>query len=214
MKMFNFTYGMVSLVAIVRKIEYTSTKITYTVEDHTGRMEAHYWIDEDSAKQPKVTQNAYAQILGSLRKVGDQNVVIIYDAEEVEKINEVTTHLLEILFCRFKAEQFTKTGGTLVKELAGMSSQNGDANGTVQPMDTTDQGGAVNPHGLQGKNALIYDVIAANNHLNKNSGISRTELYEKFPKIPANDIDTILEFLSNEGHTYSTVTSDHFRTVD
>lgn len=218
--MFNLAYGMVRLVAIVRKIEYTSTKITYTLEDHTGRVEAHYWLDDESGKQPKVTQNAYATILGSLRKVGDQNVVIIYHAEEVLKINEVTTHLLEVLFCRFKAEQYSKAGGAaLVKGVSSGFGEMSVANayshvGGGQPMDTNEQAGPLASHGMTGKNSLIFQAIEAGNLTNNLTGITRQELYDKFPKIQHSEMDDILEFLIHEGHTYSTVSCDHFKTVD
>lgn len=210
--MFNLSYSLVCLVAIVRKVEYSSTKATYTIEDHTGRIEAHYWLDDEGGKQPKVTQNAYARIIGGLRKAGDQNVVIIYHAEEVEKINEVTTHLLEILFSRFKAEQFSK-GGAVLKGMSygsdGLSSQNGNGNVPMETMDTT-----AAPHGMTGMNALIYQAISANNMGNKGAGISREDLYEKYPKFPKTEIDNILQYLVQEGHTYSTVSIDNFKTVE
>ncbi|XP_063704050.1 uncharacterized protein LOC134833607 [Culicoides brevitarsis] len=217
-KMFNFSYAMVSLVAIVRKIDYTSTKITYTLEDHTGRIEAHYWLDDENSKHPKMTQNAYAHVVGSLRKVSDQNVIIVYNAEEVEKINEVTTHLLEVLFTRFKAEKFSQPGGAVTKINSGGlgAFTNGGTNGvsTHQPMETSQSGGGQAAHGMSGKNALILQHISINNGANGGAGITRDELYAKFPKIPKSEVDDVISVLVDEGHIYSTVSSDNFQTVE
>lgn len=210
-KMFNFAYALVSLVVIVRKIEYTSTKITCTIEDHTGRMEAHFWLDDEGGKAPKITQNAYARIIGTSRKVGDQNVIVIYHAEEVENINEVTTHRLEILFARFKAEQLSKGGGLMKdtgSKLGGMSSTSGNTN---EPMETN---AATTYHGLAGKDNLIYQAISVNSMANNGSGFSRTELYATFPKLPNIEVDNSIDYLIQEGHIYSTVSSDNFKTVE
>lgn len=214
-KMFNFSYAMVSLAAIIRKIDYTSTKITYTIEDHTGRMEAHYWLEDEGSPQPKITQNAYAKIVGALRKSGDQNVIIVYNAQEIEDPNELVTHMLETLYCRFKGENLSKGGGLttgMSAGLGGMTLNHGNHNGTHMEME--DVKPMVASNGLTGKHAVMVEAINAANSTNGDSGISRQQVFAKFPKIPRDEVNQILDYLSNEGFIYSTINADHFKTVE
>uniref|UniRef100_A0A336M0F2 CSON006869 protein n=1 Tax=Culicoides sonorensis TaxID=179676 RepID=A0A336M0F2_CULSO len=210
-KMFDLSYSMVNLVAIVRKIDYTSTKITYTLEDHTGRIEAYYWLEDENSQQPKVTTNAYARVIGSLRNNAENKTIIIYHAEEVEKINDRTTHLLEVLFCRFKAEQFAK-GGVLPRNGQSMTAALGGGSSSAgAPMETTDD---IAPNGLSGKNLLILQVVKNYDGPDQDNGISRQEVYEKVPKIPKTEVDAILEYMMSEGFIYSTICADNFKSVE
>lgn len=42
---------IVSIVARVRNIRMQSTKITYTIQDITGRMRAVLWLDQEAADE-------------------------------------------------------------------------------------------------------------------------------------------------------------------
>ena len=44
-------------------------------------------------------------------------------------------------------------------------------------------------------------------------GISRYEV-QKTANMPQGEVDNALEWLSNEGHVYSTMDEDHFKTTD
>lgn len=47
------------------------------------------------------------------------------------------------------------------------------------------------------------------------TGISRDEVFQNLSsKMSKGDVDQALEFLSNEGHVYSTTDEDHFKTTD
>jgi len=49
----------------------------------------------------------------------------------------------------------------------------------------------------------------------REEGMSRDELGQQLSgKMSRKDVDEGLEFLSNEGHIYSTTDEDHFKTTD
>lgn len=209
--MFGLNYTVITVVAIIRKIDYTSTKITYTLEDHTGKIDAHFWLEEENAKQPALTQNAYARVIGALRTAGDNKVIIIYHAEEITKIGDVSTHLLEILFSRFQAEAFQKKG--VVKPSFSQLANN---NETVA-MDTAESKPdleTTNPHLLTGVSLAVYQAIQAYGKEGGTLGLERRVLQNKFSKISAQELETILGHMCTEGMIYSTVDTDHFLTVD
>lgn len=107
--MWGMTFGMISTVAIVRNIESASTRLTYLLEDFSGQITAHLWVDEDdTSKSPDIMVNSYARVYGTLRKFDGKKTIMIFKMFQVGSINEVTTHFLEVLNARYKAEQYSK----------------------------------------------------------------------------------------------------------
>ncbi|KAI8042194.1 hypothetical protein M5D96_003496 [Drosophila gunungcola] len=82
-ELFGMQYAMACVVAIVRNIETSSTKITYTLEDHSGRIDAHYWLEEgDALKAPEVMLNNYVKVYGTTRSQAALNAR--YRAEDYQ----------------------------------------------------------------------------------------------------------------------------------
>lgn len=201
MQLFGIHYSMVTFVAIVRSVDHSSTKITYRLEDHTGQVDAHLWLEEgDTKNTPGVAENGYARVVGSVRNQGGSKAVMIFKIDIVTSPNDVTTHLLEVLNARYKGEEYSKSGGG-----AGSS-------GTK---DTASSGGFMetdnNTMGLSGKNQVVYKAIKS--HMS-DIGISRQELQQKFPHISASEMQSITDYMTQEGLIYTSVDSDHFLCVD
>lgn len=209
--MFGTQYAMVNTVAIVRDINYTSTKITYRLEDHTGQIDAHFWLEsDDTSKVPKITKNAYARVIGGYRNTGDQKAIIVYSASEVTHINEITTHLLEVLHVRYKAEKLKHGGNVSASQrLPETSGFNFASNATAMETDAA----ASDPYGLSGKNLLVYQAIKASAK-DFEQGIDRSTIDSKFPKIPRAEMDQIIDYMATEGMIYTTLDSDHFLPCD
>ncbi|XP_062533449.1 replication protein A 32 kDa subunit-like [Armigeres subalbatus] len=205
MQLFGIHYSMVTFVGIVRTVAHSSTKITYRLEDHTGQVDAHLWLEEgDTSSTPGVAENAYARVVGSVRHQGGSKAVMIFKIDMVHSPNEVTTHLLEVLNARYKGEEYAKSGGG-----AGTSGAESGAK------DTASSGGFMetdnNTMGLSGKNLVVYRAIKS--HMS-DIGISRQELQKKFPHISASEMQSITDYMTQEGLVYTSVDSDHFLCVD
>lgn len=165
--MFDMTFSMVYVKAIVRNIETSSTKITYLLEDSTGRIDAHYWLEEgDTLKAPDVMVNKYATVYGSVRSQGGQKTLMVFKMLPVNDPNEVVTHVLEVLNARYKAEEYaTKGYGDFAK--------------------TTTSTTSGSDLGLEGKHLAVFQTIK--NH-NSTDGISRNELKKKFTHMTDNEL--------------------------
>ena len=62
------------------------------------------------------------------------------------------------------------------------------------------------------KQDSVYKMVAA---CEREEGIGRDELFSALQsKMSKKELDESLEFLSNEGHVYSTTDEDHFKTTD
>lgn len=172
-QMFDMTFSMVYVKAIVRNIDTSSTKITYLLEDSTGRIDAHYWLEEgDTLKAPDVMVNKYATVFGTVRSQGGQKTLMVFKMLPVNDPNEVVTHNLEVLNARYKAEEYAKK-----------PSSYGDFDGSA---GESSGAGAGSDLGLDGKHLAVFQAIK--NH-RSTDGISRSELKRKFTHMTDNELE-------------------------
>lgn len=170
--LYGMTFGMATIVGIVRNVEHSSTKITYTMEDSTGRIEAHLWLEEgDNVNQPNIITNTYARVFGALRAQGGGKTIMLFKIVPVETANEVTTHMLEVLMTRYKAEDLTNNGVRAPADAGNVFSDSTNNN--------------EHSNGLQGKEKMIFDAVKA---FKGDTGISIKELQGKFGSISESEI--------------------------
>lgn len=177
--LFGMQFGMITIVGIVRSTEHSSTKITYTLEDHTGQIEAHLWLEEgDIANLPTLLLNTYARVHGAVRTQSGTKAIMIFKIESLGGPNELTTHLLQVLNSRYMAEEFSKGGGG---DTSGTDAANGNAAfASTGAFTTTDS-----HSGLKGKQLAVFDAVK--NHKSE-QGISITELQMKFSHISSAEL--------------------------
>lgn len=228
--LFNFAYKLVSLVAIVRKIDKKNPyKILYTFEDHTGQIDGIFWLNGEENNydtSPILSVNRYSNIIASLRKIGGQNIIVINFAEEVFDINCVTTHRLETLFVRYKVEQASMRvmlqnvsippPVSLPSLVPSHLSSKSSSLPLLSPRVKIDSVYSTNAfHDLIGKkDPKILKIIEDNGDKNDGLGITRAELHAFLPKLGSNVyIENSLEYMIQVGVIYATIDSNHFKIV-
>lgn len=175
-KIFNFKYGIVMLVAILRHGEVTSTRIIYKLEDHTGCIDAHLWLEEGNSEpqDPRIKTNKYVSVFGSVRNQNGTKAVMVFKITPVNSPNEVNTHLLEVLNTRYSAEEFSRKGF------------GADFGTTGQGFGESTSASTGNDNcGLTGKHLQVYRLIKENK---SNEGISLKDLQKKLPKFSNQEI--------------------------
>lgn len=204
--MWGQTYKMVKLVAIVRNIEHSTTKITYTLEDITGKINAHLWVEEGEAPESTngVMLGTYARIVGSVRQTGDNKSIMIYSIQAVKGPNEINSHYLEAIHARYKSEDLYRGGSSV-----GTSNAYGAGAPVKMEVDAVSSGGSAASQ-LKGKESVVFNAVQELAKANPDIGVSRSDLTKKFPHISASELAKILEDLSGEGNIYSTIDPDHF----
>lgn len=164
---------MVSIVGIVRNVENSSNKATFVIEDHTGQIDAFIWLtDGDVSDMPTIVLNRYARVFGSIRNQGGQKALMIFKIEPLSSMNDLTTHLLEVLNSRYMAEDFVKNAGA-----AGGSSVSNVDNQTSSNSNTGFGDGGVNPFHLAGQQLMVYNAVK---EFKSDVGINWEELRTKF----------------------------------
>lgn len=170
---------MCSFVAIVRNIDHSSTKITYNLEDHTGQIDAHFWLEDGANPNagPQISVNTYCRVHGSVRSQDKGKTIMLFKIEPITTINDVTTHLLEVLNTRYTAEKFSKQNSSEY----GSEFTGSIANGFVgSAVNNNRQNTSESVTGLKGKDLAVFEAIRQQHG---DIGISIDELLRKFSHI-------------------------------
>ncbi|VDM04044.1 unnamed protein product [Schistocephalus solidus] len=192
-------FSLVSLVGIIRSVNQSATRIDYEIDDYTGPyIQIKLFLDdEDSIPEAVKVKSldclSYVRVNGYVRSFqGVRNIVALKVVPVVE-MNEITCHILETIYARMLQVK-TKTSRT------------------DSMMHST--GGVSIPATAGGLTVLQNQVLVSVRNYSDERGVSVAQICEKLRGVPEQQIREDLDFLSAEGHVYSTIDDDHFRATE
>lgn len=191
LQLWGSTVYIVTFIAIVRNITHTSTKTMYEFEDETG----FQWLEIMNKPDTTIDLNTYVRVHGHIKKRDEIKYILVLKILTLTKLNELTTHLLEVPHVILKAEKVFN----IEKERTGGNNTNND--------HLEDN----NLSGFTKEQALVFKVIQAEN--NTEDGIERSVIKTRIPGNILPYLEDIINFLTSEGHIYTTFTDDHFKTT-
>ncbi|XP_070556465.1 replication protein A 32 kDa subunit-like [Ptychodera flava] len=202
--------NMVTVVGLVREVQEAPTNILYKVDDMTGPpIDVRQWIDTDDAgdseKSRPIPENTYVRVIGQLRTFGGKRNISAFKVQPLTDLNELTMHMMEVLHSHMYVDKAQKTAAM------GM---NGASHTNMQQMNTGDQGGysgAQPALGLSNVQRQVQQIIQA---CSDETGVSVDNISRQLRNLSKDAIRNAIEFLSNEGHIYSTIDDDHFKSTD
>lgn len=197
---------MVALVGKVESTDHAETKSTYRIEDDSGSVECVQWNDEStggSRQDEGIVDGTYVRVVGSIRTQQEKKYIMVFKISPVSCDEEVDAHRLEILHSKLLIKKMND------KENAAIGANYGLSNSMVGSSTATSSSSASFGNA---KYDNVYKMVAG---CDRDEGISRDEVYQQLAgRLAKNDINEALEFLSNEGHIYTTTDDDHFKTTD
>lgn len=204
----------VAIVGVIMSMDIQATHIRYELEDMTGpSMEIRQWIDNDenADQQPEVFQpGTYVKIIGSVRAFGGKTTVSPFKIAPLTDLNEITVHILEVIHAHmFLTKKKKQMGAPATPGLGNMSMQTPNK---MQGAQGGDYGNVAN-HGLSSVQRDVHQLIVS---CPDEQGISLNQLKAALTskKVSMEHIRAAVEFLSNEGHIYSTIDDDHFKSTE
>jgi len=222
-----FEANVVTIVGVVRKVESTTTKMSMWIDDQTGTMECINYVgtEGDSNSEPTMlSEGTYGRIVGALRSMKGSKYLIIFKAFPVTDLNEITMHLLEViqngqklLKLRTAEEAKAAGGGATTGGMSNTFSNSMIATNLGGPTGNGTGGGSTNGGGgglpgFTSNQNLVHGIISS---ARGEEGIHREDVIKQIKgRIPMKELLDILEFLSNEGHVFSTVDDDHYSATD
>ncbi|KAM9532367.1 replication protein A 32 kDa subunit [Guaruba guarouba] len=196
--------AQVTIVGIIRHAEKAPTNILYKVDDMTAApMDVRQWVDTDEAGSENVVvpPGTYVKVAGHLRSFQNKRSLVAFKIMPLENMNEFTTHMVEIVNAHMILRRNLMSAS---KAPQSFSTGMGDVGGYGG-------GGSLPVNGLTVHQTQVLNLI-------KNcpvpEGMSLQELKVQLHNMSMSTIKQAVEFLSSEGHIYSTVDDDHYKSTD
>lgn len=212
--------AQVTLVGIIRSTDKSMTNIQYKVDDMTGApMDVKQWVDtEDPAVDGTVLPpGTYVKVSGNLRSFQNHRSVVAFSVRPLEDMNEVTSHMLEVVQAHMalsKPQTMTSAGG-MNSSMSSMSRTNMGNMGSMGSMGGMGGGySGANNMVNNGLNASQNQVLSLIRGCPDPQGISIQDIRQRLSGMSLNVIKQAVDFLSNEGHIFSTIDEDHFKSTD
>lgn len=179
---------MMRIVAIVKSIEMSSTKIIFQLEDWSGTILGMLWLENsgDDQKPAGVVENTYVQVSGTKRNQGADNVLFVYNIAPINDLSQLTHHWLQIINIPLKREENRQLH---------------------ENMDTSE---VAVQNGMTPQQSKVYNVIR---QAKSEAGMDKSEILQSC-KMPPAELEKAIEFLITEGHVYCTIDDEHFRVTD
>ncbi|XP_046676597.1 replication protein A 32 kDa subunit-B isoform X2 [Homalodisca vitripennis] len=203
---------MLKLVGIVKKINRSSVKIIYTLEDNTGSIEGIHWLEAETDENfvVPVVENTYVSMIGAVRNANaqfTQKHIMVFKIQPITDLNAVTQHVLSIIHLTLKSEDLTQqTPVPAAKQ---------EMSTTYGGMDTSMGGGSDYAAGfnLNPQQQRVLKAVAQNCQSELGASVE-TIVSSLTVKMPMKEVEKILEFLASEGHVYSTSDERHYKATD
>jgi replication factor A2 len=207
-------FHQICLVGIIRSVIKRANDITYLINDMTS-VDVNVKLQSDETddmeteearpKQSQFMENQYVRVYGVVKQLQGQKIVQAFRIIPIKDLNEVTHHILECMNASIHYKSKACGGGS-----------GGAENNTFEMSNTSNT--VKNP--LKNSNLSSKDTLNDQiNNLIKSSkssgeGLHIKEICSYFKHVPESKIKEILEFLSNEGHIYSTIDDEHYQTTE
>jgi len=200
LKLKDIEVQMVKVVGIVKSIDVTTIRVTFTIEDDSGEITGIMYVEGDTDATVPVIENTYCVVLGSIRSTDENKHLMIFNIYPITDINEVYEHILAVSHAMLKADNMEN--GIESKEMKhDMMSSYGET--LKQDMHSFQ---------MDPRHRRVYDVITRSKNEN---GMNIKEIMDAMP--PKTSIDLVrasLDYLIGEGHLFTTIDEHHFKSTE
>lgn len=206
---------MITIVGMVRSIDEQSTRVTYYIDDMTAApMEVQSWLGENeeyaAERRSSIIENTYVRVTGVLRSVKGKRLINAFKIVPVTDMNELTMHFLEVMHTSMAvAVMDNKSADTSMNSTNTIKSEFGNSTSSSFGF-----GGGNQTSGSFGLNKTQQIVFQAISSSASEKGVNYDYLYSSIKSLSRQTIRETVDFLSNEGHIYSTVDDEHFKSTD
>ncbi|NWU82964.1 RFA2 protein, partial [Onychorhynchus coronatus] len=195
--------SQVTVVGIVRHAEKAPTNVLYKVDDMTAApMDVRQWVDTDEAGGDNVVvpPGTYVKVAGHLRSFQNKKSLVAFKIMPLENMNEFTTHILEIVNAHMILRKNLMSASSAPPSFSSAGIMGGYGGGGSLPVN-----------GLTAHQSQVLNLIKS---CPVPEGMSLQELKLQLHGMSMSTIKQAVEFLSSEGHIYSTVDDDHYKSTD
>uniref|UniRef100_A0A3P9LE02 Replication protein A C-terminal domain-containing protein n=1 Tax=Oryzias latipes TaxID=8090 RepID=A0A3P9LE02_ORYLA len=169
-----------------------------------GEVEVNQDPSVDSTVLPPGT---YVKVSGNLRSFQNHRSMVAFCIRPLEDMNEITSHMLEVVQAHMalgKPQNTLGGGGGMTAGSVSKPAIGGMGGSYAGASDMTNNGLSPNQN----------QVLSLIRGCPEPQGISIQDLKHRLGGMSLPMIKQAVEFLSNEGHIFSTIDEDHFKSTD
>jgi replication factor A2 len=197
--------SQITFIGVILTVEAQNTNVNYLIDDGTGKINVRIYIDMDdeTQKQSQWRENMYVRVIGNLRVFQNGPSVVGFQLIPLTDFNELTFHMLEVIHTHCVNTK-TAQGGSPAKAPAAQSN---DSN-VISNSNFGNDGGDGAFSDIQKQVLQVF----AQDH-NNETGTSIQTVCERLSQFQRHDIQRAIEYLSDEGHLYSTIDEEHYKST-
>ncbi|KAK1141266.1 replication protein A 32 kDa subunit [Acipenser oxyrinchus oxyrinchus] len=184
--------SQVTLVGVIRHAEKAPTNIQQWVD-----------TDEGGGENIVVPPGNYVKVSCHLRSFQNKKSLVAFNVRPLEDMNELTSHMLEVVHAQMllNKPQPMMGDGAMNRSLSMPGNTGSGYSGA--------EDGGMN--GLTPQQSQVLNLIKTSKEV---QGISIQDMKIRLKGMNALAVKQAVEFLGNEGHIYSTVDEDHYRSTE
>jgi len=200
----------VVIVGTVLSMESQALATNFVIDDGTGRTDVRWWNDTegDSAanKGSHISEMTYVRCVGKVRNFQGTKQVVAFDVRPVQDFNEITYHMLNAVQIHLSCT----TAAPAPADNNGPGFGYGAAPVAHSTPASTGAAPVMADNGLNDVQKLVMQIIESNGagEMGCEFGNVKSQLGNRFNETQLREA---IEFLSSEGHLYSTIDEDHFK---
>jgi len=195
-------FHQVTFIGIIRNVIKRANDTTYLVDDMTStevnvklQTEENDMESEEMVTPPQeFMENQYVKVFGIIKSLQGEKIVQAFRLMPIVDLNQVTHHMLE---CMNTSIHYSQKG-------SGDSMPSGNDN----PLKNANLD---NNSGLNSCHSQVSDLIK---QCKTSQGMHIKEICGYLKSFSESKIRDALEFLSTEGHVYSTIDDEHFKSTE
>jgi replication factor A2 len=207
--------SQVTFVGHILDVTNEYTYNIYILEDGSGQIKVSLFSDLEN--DLKFEPGQYVRVVGNMRLLEGTTSVVGFKLIPVKDYNEITFHMLEVIHSHLLNTKGKPGGSSSSFSSSSQRPTFSSSSHQQQQQQQQQQGGQYGGEfggGSEGEFTPLQHAILLVFQKEGNQderGVSTSTICKSLPQHPEPEIKKAIEFLSSEGHLYSTIDEDHFR---
>ncbi|POM64269.1 Replication protein A 32 kDa subunit [Phytophthora palmivora] len=210
----------VRLIGLLTNLTPHSTSLRFQLDDGSGAFDCQYFVTADDAdasegEMNRLREGSYVRVVGKLRTFQGKASLSCFNVTPVEDMNELTHHLLEVIYVHCYNTKGPLNNGKADVTMTSFNTPTKAAPGGNQWNQPSAGGfGGSMDYGMMDSNfspeqKAILDVLGT---CTSDRGLKIDQIFADLRgQMTEPQLRSALNYLTSEGHVYSTIDEDHFK---
>ena len=207
----------VTVVGLIMHADEQQTNLQYQIDDGTDTIMVKKWTDADAPddeaeRRALCKEGAYVRVIGQLRSFNHAKNIVAYSIEPITDFNEYTFHFLEVVHTHLRHTKGAVPGAAAVGAAAGVYGA------PVAPGMVRGAAPVPGAPAARAPGASLQDLVLKFFQSKGAASDAGCTVLEAAQALASNGVQeaqvrSIVQELVDDGHLYSTIDDDHFKST-